>query len=637
MRFHLSLFSAAFFVSSAFVPMAANAQNDFIGQNQTVNRVIKLRSSELAQKAAENIANSTSQLESSARKNFINPAQVKFEDIKSVPTELAKPKIAQPGITPPGMSQSSIAQPGITQPRVAQQLSEFVSPPVPTGMNPSNPFPRVADSWNTPKQPAMSNAIQSAPGMTAGDKATTIEATNNIQTRIQIPKYVNVNQPAQMNISLNNAGKTAATNVTLVATLPEHVRLTGASPQPSGNEGQTYRFTIPRIGSLSTRQVEMTLVPTKKEAIDVMTVVQVESSSRASVAVRQPSISLSLSGPTQANIGQKVVHELIVTNIGDGVATDVRLDTALPANLKLVKQSSGPFIRSIAPGQTAKIMFESVAQTAGTTQLKAAAEAVGCQPENTELAFAVYQPELQVTATGPKLNFVDRDGIYTINIENTGVVDVTDTRISLRVPEGMKVNTISRKAGVDSNEGVLTWTFDRIASKSSEQIQLKATALKEGSQNCGILVSSNETQDKQISLMTQVVTRADLSVQITNLTGPVQVGAKAEFLVTVENKGSRRASDVGVEIALPESLMPVKDGDVVQNTSSIQFQEPLVGAGQKTTFKFAAVSVASGEHVVRSVLQADGSERKIIAEDTIYVYEVDQTRVSESISPAVPR
>ena len=166
-------------------------------------------------------------------------------------------------------------------------------------------------------------------------------------------------------------------------------------------------------------------------------------------------------------------------------------------------------------------MFESVAQTAGTTQLKAAAEAVGCQPENTELAFAVYQPELQVTATGPKLNFVDRDGIYTINIENTGVDDVTDTRISLRVPEGMKVNTISRKAGVDSNEGVLTWTFDRIASKSSEQIQLKATALKEGSQNCGILVSSNETQDKQISLMTQVVTRADLSVQITNLTGPV--------------------------------------------------------------------------------------------------------------------
>lgn len=619
MRFHFSLLTAAFFATSAFVPHLAIGQSDFIGQNQTVNRVIKLRSSELAQKAAQDIANTTSRLENSARKTIINPAQVKFEDIKSVPAELQAP--AQP------------------QPRVAQQLSEFVSPPVPTGMKPGTSMPRVSDSWNQmPQQNTISNNGPLTPQtFVEADKGTTVEAANNIQTKIQTPKFVNVNQPAQMNVTLNNTGTTPVANVTLVATLPEHVKLTDSSPKPTSNDGQMYRFSIPQIGSRSTRQVEMTLVPTEKQAIDIATVVHVESASRTSIAVRQPNISLSLSGPTQANIGQKVVHELVVTNIGDGVATDVRVDTALPNNLKMVKQSSGPYIRSIAPGQTAKIMFESVAQTAGSTELKAAAEAVGCQPKNTNLAFAVYQPELQVTATGPKLNFVDRDGIYTINIENTGVVDVTDARISLRVPEGMKVNTISRKAGVDSDEGVLTWTFDRIASRSAEQIQLKATALKEGSQNCGILVSSNETQDKEISLLTQVVTRADLSVQIANLTGPVQIGAKAEFLVTVENKGSRQASDIGIEIALPESLMPVKDGNVVQNTSSIMFEEPLVGAGQKATFKFTAVGVTGGEHVVRSVLKADGSERKVIAEDTIYVYEIDQTRVSESTSPVVPR
>lgn len=614
MRFHFSFLTAAFVASVASLPHIANGQNDFIGQDQTVNRVIKLRSSELAQQAAENIASRTSQLESSARKTITNPALVKFEDIKSVPTTLKM------------------------QPRVAQQLGEFVAPPAPSGMKPSNPFPRVAESWNQATKPAVSNNGPLTPKTFADvDNGTTVEATNNIQTKFQTPKYVNVNHPAQMNIALKNAGKTSVSNVTLVATLPEHVKLTNSSPKPTSNEGQTYRFSIPQIGGQSTRQVEMTLVPTKKQAIDVVTVVQVESSSRTTVAVRQPNISLSLSGPTQANIGQKVVHELVVSNIGDGVANDVRLDTALPSHLKLVKQSSGPYIRSIAPGQIATITFESIAQTAGSTQLKAAAEAVGCEPKNTDLAFSVYQPELQVTASGPKLNFVERDGIYTINVENTGVVDVTDTQISLRVPQGMKVNTISRQASVDSDEGVLTWKFDRIASKSAEQIQLKATALKEGSQSCGILVSSNETQDKEISLLTQVITRADLSVQISNLTGPVQVGGKAEFLVTVENKGSRRASDIGVEIALPESLMPVKDGDVVQNTSSIQFEEPLVAPGQKVTFKFAAVGVANGEHVVRSVLQADGSERKVIAEDTIYIYDVDQTRVSESISPAIPR
>jgi len=113
--------------------------------------------------------------------------------------------------------------------------------------------------------------------------------------------------------------------------------------------------------------------------------------------------------------------------------------------------------------------------------------------------------------------------------------------------------------------------------------------------------------------------------------------SKAEFVVTVENKGSRRAGDVGIQVALPDSLMPVKDDQDIAQGNSLVFQEPQVAPGQKVTFKFAAVGVTSGEHVVRSVLQADGSERKVIAEDTIYVYEANQTRVSESISPVIPR
>ena len=461
MRFSLSLLNTALFVSTAFLTSAASGQSGFVGQDQSVNRVIKLRSAEMAQQAAEKVTSETFQIESSARKAFSNPALIKFEDIKKVP---------------PALQQEL--------PKFSQQKA-FVSPPVPTRDTPAN-TPRVSNSWNfTPQQTSMKTSPLMKTGpltpqvATGSSNGVAVQAANNIQTQIRLPKFVNVNQPAQMNIALNNQGKNSVRNVTLLATIPAHVKLSSASPKPISNDGQVYKFSIPQIGSLSSRQIEMTLVPTKKTAIDIATVVQVESTSRTSVAVRQPEISISLSGPRQANIGQKVVHELVVSNVGDGVATDVRLDTMLPSQLKLIKQSSGPFIRSIEPGKSTKITFESMAQSAGEMQLKAAAEAIGCDPKNTDLPFAVYQPELRVTASGPKLNFVERDGIYTINIENTGVVDVTDTRISLRVPEGMKVNTISRQAGVDSNEGVLTWKFDRIASKSSEQIQLKATAIKE--------------------------------------------------------------------------------------------------------------------------------------------------------------
>jgi len=576
-----------------------SAQDHFIGQDQPVNRVIRLRSSELKKQVDQKIQAETSRIKSSARMTpaLTNPSDVKFDDL-NVPKSLQQQPV----------------------------VNDFSSPPVPT--QPA----RVARTFDSP---LTARVEDNRPTERVETKQLTLKASNAIETEIKSPKFVNVNQEAPIHINLRNQGKTSVQNVTLIATIPAHTQLASASPEPIRNDGNTYEFLVSRIGGLETRQVHLTIVPTTKQVIDVATRVRVESAQMTKVAVRQPDITLSISGPQQANIGQKVKHEIIVSNVGDGVATDVRLDTLIPTQLKQLKQDGNSFIRSIEPGKSVKIQYESMAQAPGQVQLKAAATAIGCEDKQASLAMNVYQPELRVSASGPKLNFVERDGIYTINIENTGVVDVTDTRISLRVPEGMKVTTISRQAGIDSEKGILNWNFKRISANSSEQIQLKATALKPGDQVCNILVSSNETRDKEIMLSTQVVTRADLSVSIKNLTGPVQVGGKAEFQVVVENNGTRRASDVSVKIALPESLMPVKTDN--EYDSTLLFEEPLVSPGQQVTFKFAAVGVSKGEHVVRSVLRADGSERQVISEDTIFVYEVDQTRVSESISPVVPR
>ena len=127
-------------------------------------------------------------------------------------------------------------------------------------------------------------------------------------------------------------------------------------------------------------------------------------------------------------------------------------------------------------------------------------------------------------------------------------------------------------------------------------------------------------------------------MRVKNLTGPVQVGAKAEFLIEVENQGTRQATDVNVNVTLPESLMAVKNGlNPDQTENALTFTEPLVAPGQKVIFKFTAVGVSKGDHVVRCTLQAAGSERKVISENSVYVYEIAEARVSESLSPAVPR
>ena len=49
------------------------------------------------------------------------------------------------------------------------------------------------------------------------------------------------------------------------------------------------------------------------------------------------------------------------------------------------------------------------------------------------------------------------------------------------------------------------------------------------------------------------------------------------------------------------------------------------------------VGVAQGEHVVRSVLKTSDTERRVIVEDSVYVFETNEARVSENLSPVIPR
>lgn len=566
----------------------AVAQDHFIGEDRAVNRVIQLRSE-------DDLTTLDPSLHQTSRVN-----QIARQGSSADPV----PKIEFDEIS------------------VAEQAQE------------SKYVPKVSSYWDAAKPYTRSDHRDVEQNLFSVKKSSSL-----VVTEIKSPKFVNVNQTARFVIKLRNQGMDAVENVRLIASLPAHTLLDSASPTPSHSDGQRFEFSVPGIEAKGVVEVSLDLVPTEKKPFEIATHVVVENQQQTSVSVRQPILSMELSGPRQANIGQIVTHELIITNEGDGIATDVNLETLFPAELEVLQQSTAPVIAAIEPGKSIRVAYQSQAIVPGPVQLRINATADGDQTQQCALDFRVYQPELRISAVGPKLNYVNRDGIYTISIDNTGEVDVTNIQLSLAVPGGMKVTTISREAKVDGERGILTWSYPKISANTKERIQLKATAINEGMQVCNLEVSSNETPAKDIKLTTQVVTRADLSVRIKNLTGPVQVGGKAEFLVEVENQGSRSANKVNVNIALPESLMPVNDHkvSVEQAENGIAFVEPVVQPGQKVSFKFTTVGVVEGEHVVRSILQADGSLRQVISEDTVLVYEVDEARVSESLSGEVRR
>ena len=460
-----------------------------------------------------------------------------------------------------------------------------------------------------------------------------------INTTIEAPRYINLNQTATMRIKMLNVGETTARQVRLIATLPEHAKFSRAIPRPTRSEGQIHEFLLTNVAAKQLREIAINLVPTQKASMDIGTEVIIENTQHIAVSVREPKLKLKIKGPTVAHTGQALTHQVVVENTGDGSAEEIHLKINLPNELQATKSNGELIIPNIEPGRSILVDFETSAKTAGQVEINVLANAKGIESQSETTDLTIHEPELEVSAVGPQMNFVNREGIYTININNTGQVDVSDVNITLQVPKGIQVTTISQEAAVDAESGVLVWNFAKIASQTEQMIQLKTLSVAEGLQVCNIGVRSNETREKEIRLSTQVATRADMSVSIKNQSGPVQVGGQAQFQVIVENKGSSSANDVTINIELPESLKPVNQPGVqVQEFgNTISFRDAQIEPGQKREFLFSAVGVTKGEHVVRSILQTAGSERRIIVEGSVYVYEVNESRVSESLSPAVPR
>jgi uncharacterized repeat protein (TIGR01451 family) len=616
-RFSRFLILAAItFMAGTVANTALQAQDHLIGEDQSVNRVIQLRSSAVKPpvlpKAIEKTSRTVQPRAVKPNARVARAPQVQFDEIKpgTVPSVLQSTRNATTRIE----QRSNMGAP-------LQVQSNMIKPNQKRGWEGTKiQTAQAGENWSQTSTEPLS-VTNSAPV---------------INTMIEAPRYINLNQTATMRIKMMNVGETTARQVRLIATLPEHAKFARAIPRPTRSEGQTHEFLLTNVAAKQMREIAIDLVPTQKSALDISTEVIIENTQRIAIAVREPKLKMKLKGPTVGHTGQSLTHQIVIENNGDGLAEDIRLKIKLPNELQPTKTNGELVIPSIQPGRSVIVDFETVAKTAGQTEINVLATANGIDAQTESMDMTIHEPELEVSAVGPQMNFVNREGIYTIKINNTGQVDVSDVNITLQVPKGMQVTTISQDAAVDAESGLLVWSFEKIASQTEQVIQLKTLAIAAGEQVCTIAVRSNETRAKDIRLSTQVATRADMSVSIKNQSGPVQVGGQAQFQVIVENKGSSSANDVTVNIELPESLKPVREGGQTQEFgNSISFRDAQIEPGQKREFLFSAVGVTKGEHVVRSILQTAGSERRIIVEGSVYVYEVNESRVSESLSPVV--
>ena len=507
---------------------------------------------------------------------------------------------------------------------------QTTTPTTPAMANQAPPTPRQSLTQQSPlRQDAKAEPVASSRPQ---DKV--IDGGKSISTRISANSEINVGQPASLSLIAQNNARENLDGVNLTVHLSEHVEFLNADPQPTDRTESMAVWRLPAMAAGQQSEIKLQVIPYSKEEMTIETEFAIIDSNKINIAVRQPDVKMAVTSVDKAIVGQKVAHQVKIWNEGDGTATDLKINLGLSSDMRLL-DSNGDTVElgMLKPGETREFTLETLSSESGEAPIVYQLAGPGVNVEQVSNINIVI-PELYAEILGPKVNIPNREGSYTINVKNPGVVDINDAKIVLQVPGGMEVTLLSRAGDFDEKAGTISWDLGKIAPNGSDVLQFKARLTSNNDQQCFVTVESRETKANQLAFETRAFVHTELKLAMKNLTGPVNVGESAEFVVVASNTGFTPANGVEVQVEIPEWITPAEDKAYRIDTanSRLIFDPVNVPKGMAAELKFKGVCNSAGNFVVRSVLTHASQEQPMISDAGLFVLDTQTEKVGSVLS-----
>ena len=396
----------------------------------------------------------------------------------------------------------------------------------------------------------------------------------SISTQIIAPAEINVGEKTEIRLIATNTGQQDIGSFNLVLHLPSGVEFTQSRPAVVNRAGDMAAWRIDGLAAGLNTEVTFEVVPQTKQPVLLRTELTYIDRQQLEIAVRQPQVKMTVQTVEKAIVGQSIEHRLTIWNEGDGTADELQLQLALPAEMQMIDGAGNSItVGTLAPGESREITLHTRSANPGMQPLN---WNLAGQSVNIEVAsqVAVIWPELYAELLGPKMNIPNRDGTYTINLNNPCEIAINETSVSLQIPDGMEITLLSREGQLDEKQRTITWSIGTLAPGSSESLQFKARLTGNQDQKCQVIVQSLETESNLLALETKAYIHTELKLAMKNNSGPVNVGDTVEFVIVASNTGHVDATGVDIQVEIPEWLSLAEDSSyaIDRQNSRLIFQ-----------------------------------------------------------------
>ncbi len=293
---------------------------------------------------------------------------------------------------------------------------------------------------------------------------------------------------------------------------------------------------------------------------------------------QQPEIKIEKIAPAEAVIGEPLIYQILVRNVGQSTAHRVIVEDRIP--LGATCQGTIPQAETaekrlfwklgdMRPGEAREIKVKLTPTQAGSIG-SVATVSFAAEVAATTIITA---PELKVDLQAPKQVIIGEASTLRIRVQNTGQGQAKGVFLRALLPSELK-----HPGGND-----LEYEIGNLGPGQSKDVELNVTAEKGGNLTPKVIVSTNnQEQDSRIAQVNAIDTRLKVV-----RTGPAKrfVGRPAQYLNTVTNQSLDPLRDVTVVETLPLDLEPVtgklSNGQWDPQSRTITWRLPQLGPGEK--------------------------------------------------------
>ncbi|MBQ2038966.1 MAG: DUF11 domain-containing protein [Thermoguttaceae bacterium] len=445
--------------------------------------------------------------------------------------------------------------------------------------------------------------------------------TTQITVEKTAPEEVRTNKPAQIVVSVKNLGKKTVKNIVLRDSVPTGAQFESGSSDVAPNQQGELIWPAFELQPGAEKKFEYSIIPTQEGTFGSVATVMIAASASSQTKCSQPELKVEVTAADSVELGEKVVFDIVVSNVGTGVANNVKLEERIPNGLH---HPQGDVLNNtlgtLNPGESKRLPLTLESVAAGEVVNILTISADGCEAKSAETRINIVAPMLELAISGPQKAYLGRPTTFTLDVKNVGDASAFDVRLIAQLPRGTSFVQANNLGAYKEDEHCVYWDLAELPAQTNAEIELtlQTTEASQAELIFGAQGPNNLTA--QTSHTVSIEGIAALSFNVSSSTDLVEVGREFEYTVKIENRGTKESNNVVLQVLTTDAISILATDGPTKATSRkgvVVFEKiPSIPAKSSVTYKIKAKPNANGDCRVEFQLSSDDLEPLVKEENT---------------------